>query len=64
MTRIVLSAVLLAAVTTLSAVMPAAAQKAAPRGLGQIETVVVIYAENRSFDNLYGYFPGQTVCRT
>jgi acid phosphatase len=24
----------------------------------QIETVVVIYAENRSFDNLYGSFPG------
>src|ERR1700737_4719247 len=23
-----------------------------------IETVVVIYAENRSFDNLYGHFPG------
>lgn len=27
-------------------------------GLGAIETVVVIYAENRSFDNLYGSFPG------
>ena len=23
-----------------------------------IDTVVVIYAENRSFDNLYGNFPG------
>ena len=23
-----------------------------------IDTVVVIYAENRSFDNLYGSFPG------
>ncbi len=34
----------------------AAAQ--APRGLDNIETVVVIYAENRSFDNLYGHFPG------
>ena len=30
----------------------------APPGLDQIETVVVIYAENRSFDNLYGFFPG------
>jgi acid phosphatase len=30
----------------------------APRGIEQIETIVVIYAENRSFDNLYGYFPG------
>ena len=26
--------------------------------LDQIENVVVIYAENRSFDNLYGTFPG------
>src|SRR5579863_149248 len=26
--------------------------------LGQIDTVVVIYAENRAFDNLYGFFPG------
>jgi phospholipase C len=30
----------------------------APTGIGQIETVVVIYAENRAFDNLYGGFPG------
>jgi phospholipase C len=27
-------------------------------GLDQIQTVVVIYGENRSFDNLYGLFPG------
>ena len=33
----------------------AAAQGA---GLDRIRTVVVIYAENRSFDNLYGHFPG------
>jgi len=26
--------------------------------LGKIKTIVVIYAENRSFDNLYGLFPG------
>jgi len=26
--------------------------------INQIENVVVIYAENRSFDNLYGFFPG------
>src|SRR6185369_10994695 len=26
--------------------------------LADIDTVVVIYAENRSFDNLYGLFPG------
>jgi phospholipase C len=29
-----------------------------PEGIDKIETVVVIYGENRSFDNLYGYFPG------
>ena len=28
------------------------------RGLDQIEHIVIIYAENRSFDNLYGLFPG------
>ena len=27
-------------------------------GLSKIEHIVVIYAENRSFDNLYGLFPG------
>src|SRR5262245_59093749 len=27
-------------------------------GLEQIKTIVVIYDENRSFDNLYGLFPG------
>src|SRR2546429_1342863 len=27
-------------------------------GLERIETIVVIYAENRSFDHLYGLFPG------
>src|SRR5690242_3986101 len=26
--------------------------------LANIDTIVVIYAENRSFDNLYGMFPG------
>ncbi|HUZ73601.1 MAG TPA: acid phosphatase [Stellaceae bacterium] len=37
----------------------AAAQPVRPQaGIDRIDTVVVIYAENRSFDNLYGYFPG------
>jgi phospholipase C len=27
-------------------------------GINNIETVVVIYAENRGFDSLYGFFPG------
>ena len=30
----------------------------AQTGLAKIETIVVIYAENRSFDHLYGLFPG------
>ena len=28
------------------------------KGLEQIETIVVVYAENRSFDHLFGLFPG------
>ena len=31
---------------------------AAAASLGKITHIVVIYAENRSFDNLYGLFPG------
>src|SRR4051812_18202078 len=27
-------------------------------GLANVENIVVIYAENRSFDHLYGLFPG------
>ena len=39
---------------------PAFAEDApsARKGLEKIETIVVLYAENRSFDNLYGNFPG------
>jgi acid phosphatase len=29
-------------------------------GLAKIDHIIVIYAENRSFDNLYGLFPGAT----
>ena len=28
-----------------------------PQSINSIETVVVIFAENRSFDDLYGSFP-------
>ena len=31
---------------------------AADETLARIKTIVVIYAENRSFDHLYGFFPG------
>ena len=34
------------------------AQEKGDASLRKIETIVVIYAENRSFDNLYGMFPG------
>jgi acid phosphatase len=36
----------------------AALAQDARSGINNIETVVMIYAENRSFDNLYGHFPG------
>jgi phospholipase C len=36
----------------------ALAAPAAPEGLGQVQHIVVFYLENRSFDNLYGLFPG------
>jgi phospholipase C len=35
-----------------------AAHAADQADLSKIQTVVVIYAENRAFDNLYGHFPG------
>src|SRR5262250_3771205 len=35
-----------------------AAPPASRAGLEKIEHIVVIYAENRSFDHLYGLFPG------
>src|SRR6185437_13352212 len=34
---------------------PPAGQRA---GLEKLDHIIVIYAENRSFDNLYGLFPG------
>jgi phospholipase C len=36
----------------------AAQQPAAAADLSRIDTIVVIYPENRSFDHLYGLFPG------
>ena len=49
--RFLLSTLLAAAVIT------GLAREARSAGLESIETIVVIYAENRSFDNLYGFFP-------
>jgi len=44
----------------IAALLAGCAQPAttARAGLERIEHIVVIYAENRSFDNLYGLFPG------
>lgn len=47
------SLISLALLTTTLSALPAQAQK-----LDAVQTFVVIYAENRSFDNLYGRFPG------
>src|SRR5213082_3467673 len=44
-----------AAILTACASSP---QAQATQGLARVEHVVVIYAENRSFDHLYGLFPG------
>jgi acid phosphatase len=50
---------LLAASLPIVASQQAAAQQTGqPAGINNIETVVIIYAENRAFDNLYGLFPG------
>jgi len=48
-------AALAAALIAAACAMPPEAPKA---GLDRIEHIVVIYAENRSFDHLYGLFPG------
>ena len=49
---------LLAVVCVLLASCARAPMQEAQRRLDAIEHIVVIYAENRSFDNLYGLFPG------
>jgi phospholipase C len=40
------------------ALLAAAAPAAAQTGVNRLQHIVVIYMENRSFDNLYGLFPG------
>lgn len=57
--RVALGAALLGALASACATAPAIAQTTGDRAaLQRIQTVVVIYAENHSFDNLYGLFPG------
>jgi acid phosphatase len=45
-------------IVLLAAVVAVSARVADAAGIEGIENIVVIYAENRSFDNLYGFFPG------
>ena len=52
------SLALLAFLSTSAFAVPVPSQAQTTGGLANIDTVVVIYAENRSFDNLYGSFPG------
>jgi len=50
---------LLAGAVTLGAIpLPVRAAPKPVRGLEQIDHIIVIYLENRSFDHLYGMFPG------
>src|SRR3954453_4191926 len=42
----------------LTALVALARPAPADEALGKIKNIVVIYAENRSFDHLYGSFPG------
>ncbi len=51
-------ALLLAAYGVTVAMPPAKAQEVSAKDLAKIETIVVLYSENRSFDELYGHFPG------
>jgi phospholipase C len=46
-----------ALLTALATLLPVTA-RAEPAGLSRIEHIVVIYLENRSFDSLFGLFPG------
>jgi len=47
-----------AGVVALFAQAAGLAPSAAQEGLAKIKTIVVIYGENRSFDHMYGFFPG------
>ena len=44
--------------TFAATVVSCAATRPSSPGLDRIDHIIVIYAENRSFDNLYGLFPG------
>src|SRR5437660_5928874 len=52
------SRLILSSAAALLAGCASSPQGQATEGLARIEHIVVIYAENRSFDHLYGLFPG------
>ncbi|HEV2097554.1 MAG TPA: alkaline phosphatase family protein, partial [Stellaceae bacterium] len=54
----VLLASVLAGIIGSAGLANAADAGASPVDINRIGNIVVIYAENRSFDNLYGSFPG------
>lgn len=58
--RILLTAVLAAGASVYGAIVLGAANVPSKEtsDIDRIKTIVVIYAENRSFDSLYGFFPG------
>src|SRR3954463_10746958 len=43
---------------TVAGVLVCLGSASAEEGLAKIKTIVVIYGENRSFDHMYGFFPG------
>ena len=49
---------LMPSLITLCTIQTAVAETVRPEGLDRIDHVIVIYLENRSFDNLFGNFPG------
>src|SRR5262245_56421890 len=53
-----LSTVLAAAFAALLASCSTAPPRGSDAAVDAVDTVVVIYAENRAFDTLYGLFPG------
>src|SRR3954470_1995771 len=44
--------------TAIAALLAGCATSAGNSPLERVQTIVVIYAENHSFDNMYGLFPG------
>ena len=49
-----------AALSALIMAAPAWAQETPPQGLKKLKHIIVLYEENRSFDAIFGLFPGAT----